>query len=369
MSKVAVVGSGSWGTALAILQARKGTHVKLWTRTHEEAKRLNDARENATFLKGFKFPRRLKATSSLEEALGSADAVIIAVPAQSMRENAKRIREYITRPIPIVSATKGLEMDSCKRMSEVIEEEIKGSPCCGVCVISGPNIAQEAVQGPHSVAVVASQSSSLAEEVRLLLMTKCFCLYTSTDVVGVELGGALKNIVALGTGIADGLGHGANGKAAFITRGLAEITGLGVAMRADPLTFSGLAGLGDMMATCFSPYSRNRFVGEELGKGRSLKDITASIPHIAEGITTSHVAQSMAQKMGVDMPVACVLNKVLYEGLQPQKAVNELIKPPVKQELAIIKESVPVLAHPARTGLRRWQLGLQSQPAMGVVPG
>ena len=362
MPNVAVVGSASWGTCLGMVLARKGVHVKLWTRTEEEAKRFNKERENSKFLPGYRFPRRMAATGSMDEALDGADAVVMAVPAQTMRQNARMLKEHLRSSTFGVNAAKGLELGTGKRMSQVIEEELNGTLGSPVCVVSGPDIAQEAAQGVHSVAVVASRDMRVAEKVQHLLMTKSFCLYTSSDIVGVELGGTLKNIVAMGTGIADGLGYGENAKAAFITRALTEVTALGVAMRADPLTFAGLAGLGDMIATCFSPYSRNRHVGRELATGHSLKEITASMPHVAEGITTCQATVNLAGGMGVDMPVTGALYKVLYEGVAPKQAVAHLIKPPAKPELAMIKEAPRCVAYPAQ---KRWQklpLGLLSQP-------
>ncbi|MDY6836282.1 MAG: NAD(P)H-dependent glycerol-3-phosphate dehydrogenase, partial [Chloroflexota bacterium] len=304
MPNVAVVGSGSWGTALAVVCARKGAHVKLWTRTSNEAKKLGKARENTTFLHDVQFPRRLAVTASMEETLEKADVLVIAVPSQSMRQNVHQIKEYLGRSTVVVSATKGLELQTGKRMSQVIKEELDGLLEGGLAVLSGPNIAMEAAQGMHSVTVIASDDINVAEKARRLLLAKSFCINTTTDVVGVEIAGSLKNIVALGTGVADGLGYGDNAKAAFITRGLGEISALGIAMKADPQTFFGLAGMGDIIVTCSSPLSRNRYVGTELGRGRSLKDITTSMPHTAEGITTSLAALGLGKKYDVEMPVA-----------------------------------------------------------------
>jgi len=366
MPHVAVIGSASWGTALGVVLARKGVHVKLWTRTTEEAKRLEKDRENRTYLPGFQFPSRLKITDSMEKALKKADAVVLAVPAQRMRENARLVREYLKEEALIVSASKGLEVNSGKRMSEVLQEELNGHAKANICVLSGPNIAQEAANDMQSVAVVASRDLAVAQRAQHLLMTKSYCLFPSTDVVGVELGGALKNVIALGAGMADGLGCGDNAKSAFITRGLAEVTAFGRAMKADPLTFAGLACLGDILVTCYSPFSRNRYVGEELAKGKSLESIMASMPHTAEGVTTVLPLRDLARSLGVDMPITERLHEVLYEGLSPKQAVAKLIQPPVEHELARIKDRPRLVP---RLSERKWRsLSLGLQPRVSGVP-
>ena len=334
MAKIAIVGNGTWGTALGITLARKGHRVKLWTRTKEEAKKLNEERENSAFLPGYRFPIRLSVTNSTEEALKGADLVVFAVPAHGMSHNVKRVKKYLDGTI-IVSATKGLEVGSGKRMSRVIAEEIGPSLQGNICVLSGPNIAQEAAQGLHSTTVIAAQDIAVAERARELVSSSCFCVFTSTDVVGVELGGALKNVIALGAGIADGLGYGNNAKAAFITRGLVEVITLGTAMGANPLTFAGLACLGDIIATCFSPFSRNLYVGQELAKGRPLKEIMNSMPHVAEGISTTLAARKLARKMGIELPITEQLYRVIYEGLDPKQAVAELIGRPAEESAEI----------------------------------
>jgi len=366
MPHVAVVGNGSWGTALGIVLARKGIHVKLWTRTEEDAEQLDKDRENVTYLPGFQFPSRLKVTSSMEKALKKADGVVLAVPSQSMRENAQLVKEHLMEETLVISAAKGIEVGSGKRMSEVLREELNGNMKLNICVLSGPTIAQEAANDMQSVAVIASRDLGVAQRAQHLLMTKSFCLFPSTDVVGVELGGALKNVVALGAGMADGLGCGDNAKAAFITRGLAEMTSLGRAMKADPLTFAGLACMGDILTTCYSPFSRNRYVGEELAKGKSVGEIMSSMPHTAEGITTTLAIRSIAHELGVDMPITETLNEVLYDGLSPKGAVAKLVEPPVEHELARIKEK----PHPVpKLSERKWRsLSLGLQTRVGGIP-
>jgi glycerol-3-phosphate dehydrogenase (NAD(P)+) len=316
---------------------RKGTRVKLWARTEEEAKRLNESRENKVLLPGIKFPFRLKVTSSVREALDGADMVILAVPAQNMRHNVNMIRDYLQESMLIVSAAKGLEMETGKRMSEIIVEEIPPFFHPNICALSGPNLAKEIAQGLHAVSVVAAQDLSVAERAQEALSSPSFCVFSNTDMVGVELAGALKNIVALGAGMADGLGYGNNIKAAYITRGLAEITSLGVAMGANALTFAGLAGVGDMVTTCFSPLSRNHYVGVELARGRSLADITSSIPYVAEGIPTTRATRQKARELGVGMPITEAIYQILFENLNTRQAVAKLLEYPAGSELAEIR--------------------------------
>jgi glycerol-3-phosphate dehydrogenase (NAD(P)+) len=308
--------------------------VKLWTRTEEEAKKLNEARENTAYLPGYRFPIRLSATDSVKEAVKGADLVIFAVPAHGMAHNIRRARKYLKGTI-IVSATKGLEVGTGKRMSQVIVDEIDPSFQRNICVLSGPNIAQEAAQGLHSTTVVASHDIKIAEKAREILSSHSFCVFTSTDVIGVELGGALKNLIAVGAGIADGLGYGNNAKGAFITRGLVEVITLGTALGANPLTFAGLAGLGDVIATCFSPFSRNLYVGTELAKGRPLSEIVNTMPHVAEGISTTLVARKLGREAGLELPITEQLYRVIYEGIEPKQAVSELMGRPSEESTEI----------------------------------
>ena len=357
MTKVAIIGNGTWGTALGITLARKGNRVKLWARTEEEAKKLNEERENSRFLPGFRFPIRLSATSSLKEALDEAALVIFTVPAQSMRRNVRQVRDYLNDSMIIVSATKGLEVGAGKRMSQVIAEEIDPRFRPYIGVLSGPNIAQETAQGLHSVTVVAAQDVTVSEKVRQLMSSECFCVFTSTDMVGVELGGAFKNVIALGAGIAHGLGYGNNAKAAFITRGLVETITLGTALGANPLTFAGLACLGDIIATCFSPYSRNHYVGVELAKGRSLGEIMNSMDHVVEGVSTTFAVRKLARKTGIDTPIMEQIYKVIYEGLVPKQAVVELVGQPTEESLTEIGRLSQLIA---RYAAKTWRHVIKS---------
>ena len=329
---VTIVGTTTWGTTLGLILARRDIPTKMLARTPEEAKALEDKRENSRFLPDVKFPDSLRVTHDPEEALSGAQMVIVAVPSGSFRHNMKGIKEYLEGSPLVLSASKGLEMDTGMRMSEILEDELSENLGSRTCVLSGPNLALEIVRGVPASAVVASRDQQAAEEVQGILMSSRVRVYTNNDVIGVELGGALKNIIALGAGICDGLSYGDNGKAAFITRGLAEITRLGVAAGASPITFAGLAGLGDLVATCASPLSRNHYVGEQLAVGRPLKEILDSMVNVAEGVYSTVAALRMAEKLGVEMPIAQATYNVLFEDLNPKQAVAELMGRPPRPE-------------------------------------
>jgi glycerol-3-phosphate dehydrogenase (NAD(P)+) len=333
-SRVAVIGTTSWGTTLAIMLTRKGLTVSLWARTEAEAKKLNREKQNALRLPGFSFPEGLRATASLDEAFEQAGLVIFAVPSQDMRRNVRLVKTYLDGSMLILSVSKGLEVESVKRMSQVVSEETAPRFHPNICVLSGPNLSNEIARGLPAVTVVAADDAAVAAKMQKIMATPLFRVYTNTDVVGVELGGALKNIIALAAGMVDGLEYGNNTKAGLITRGLAEITRLGVAAGANPLTFAGLAGLGDLVATCSSPLSRNRHVGQELAKERDLKGILSSMTGIAEGITTTVAALKLAGELDVEMPIAEQVFRVLFKGLDVRRAVSELMVRELKHELA-----------------------------------
>ncbi len=324
--RAAVIGTTSWGTTLAVHLARAGIETHLWARTDAEAASLNEHRENRDRLLGTTFPDALSATGDLERAMSDANVVVVAVPSIAFRENIRRLRsvERSQRTI-VLGATKGLELGTGRRMSSIVREELGAGGDVAYVVLSGPNLAKEVSQGMPSSSVVASSDATAASDVQELLNTPRFRVYTNSDVVGVELGGALKNILALGAGMADGMGYGDNGKAALISRGLAEITRLGVAAGADALTFSGLAGIGDTIATCYSALSRNRFVGQEIAKGRKLDEILRSLGQVAEGVDTTSAALVLARELGVDMPITEQTRRVLHDGLDPREALGELM--------------------------------------------
>ncbi|MDO8567166.1 MAG: NAD(P)H-dependent glycerol-3-phosphate dehydrogenase [Dehalococcoidales bacterium] len=334
MVKIAVIGTTSWGTTLGMMLARKDIEVRLWARTEKEAKTLRNDGPSATKFPDVVFPPQVTITSQMGEAVADTKAVILAVPSQTMRQNARLLKKHLTKSTLVISAAKGLEIGSNKRMSEVIAEEISPRSRPNICVLSGPNLSQEIMRQSPAATVVAAEDEDVARKVQRMLTTPYFCVFTNTDVIGVELGGALKNIIALGAGVIDGLGYGDNAKAAFVTRGLTEITALGVAMGANPLTFSGLAGLGDLIATCASSLSRNHYVGFELAKGRSLAEIMDSMNEVAEGVGTTLVAYNLAQQLGLGMPITEKLYRVLYKNADLHHAAKELMEATTRHELS-----------------------------------
>ncbi len=334
MPKIAIIGTTTWGKTLGVVLAHKGLQVRLWARTEREATELRKAGPNSALLPGVTFPPQLSITSLLGEALAEVKAVILVVPSQTLRHNIRLVQSYLNGSMLVVSAAKGLEIGSGKRMSQVIAEEIDPRFWSNICVLSGPNLSREIIHGLPAATVVAAENEAVARVAQKLLTAPNFCVYTNTDVIGVELGGALKNIIALGAGMVDGLGYGDNAKAAFITRGLTEIAALGVALGANPLTFAGLAGVGDVIATCASPLSRNHYVGVELTKGRSLREITDSMASVAEGVSTTIAARNLAQQLGLGMPITEKIYQVLFEGADPRQAMVVLMEGEAKHELA-----------------------------------
>ncbi len=331
--KIAVIGSGSWGTTLAVLLARHGREVWLWARSAEDAERLNAQRENSRFLPGVPFPNGMRVSAGDAEVLRDAALVLLVVPSQTMRENVRALREHFPSDAILLSCAKGLELSTLKRMTEVIREELPETMQGNVGVLSGPNLAREIAAGLPASTVVAMKDGEKAEWAQGLLHTPTFRVYTHEDVLGVELAGALKNIVAIGAGAAEALGIGDNAKSTYMTRGLAEIARLGTAAGANALTFAGLAGLGDLLCTCASPHSRNHFVGVELAKGRSLDDIRASMTQVAEGVFTVQAARELAKRYGVELPITEALYQALFEGRSVREIVRELMNRDPKHEL------------------------------------
>jgi len=331
IEKAAVIGTTAWGTTLAVLLARRGLPTWLWSRKEQEAERLRRDRENAARQPGLAFPPALAVTHDMAEALADTGLAVIAVPSATMRDNLRWMRPHLEPQTIMLSAVKGLEADTGKRMSELIEEELPSAT--PLCVLSGPNLSREIARGLPAATIIASRDLGAAEAVRDLFMSPTFRVYTHDDVAGVELAGALKNIVAIGAGMCDELGYGDNAKAGFLTRGLAEIARLGVAAGAKPLTFIGLAGVGDLMATCYSALSRNHTVGVELAKGRPLAEVLASLQQTAEGVTTTVAARNLARRLNVEMPITEQIYRVLFEGLDPRRGVAELMGRAPKHEL------------------------------------
>ena len=325
MPTVTIVGTTTWGTTLGIVLAREGVQVRLLARGEGEAADLEAARENARFVPGVRFPDSLHISALPRQAFADADITLFVVPSKTLRDNARRYAEYIGRGSIVVSATKGLEVGTSNRMSQVLEEELRADRRHGVCALSGPNLATEIVAGKPSSTVVASSDTKAATMAQSIINSSVFRVYTNDDIIGVELCGALKNIIALGAGITDGLGLGDNAKAAFVTRGLAEITRLGVAAGATPATFAGLAGLGDLIATCSSSFSRNHYVGEQLALGRSLEEIRDTMHNVAEGVDTTRAALSLAGRLGVEMPIAQATHDVLFGGVSVTDTLAQLM--------------------------------------------
>ena len=325
MAKVGIVGTTSWGTTLAITLARRGLDVNLWARTKDEACQLRSQGENTRFVPEAKFPTSLTVTASTDELCHLSEVVIIAVPSGTLRDNLRKIRSSLDESTVLVSAIKGLEFGSGKRMSQIVEDELSPPVSDAVCALSGPNLASEIIRGKPSSAVVASANPEAARKAQSIMNSSLFRVYTNDDIIGVEYGGALKNIIALGAGICDGLGYGDNAKAAFMTRGLAEITRLGVAAGANPMTFAGLAGMGDLIATCSSTLSRNHFVGEQLAQGKTLHQVRESMQNVAEGVDTTAAAATLARKLGVEMPITEGTYNVLFNGLPVDQAISELL--------------------------------------------
>jgi glycerol-3-phosphate dehydrogenase (NAD(P)+) len=333
MPKITVVGTTAWGMTICTLLANKGTKVDLLARTQKEAVDLQNTGLKSEGFALNDIPSHFRITANPHEALSDSKAVILAVPSQTMRANIQVISKFLSKNILIASAAKGLELATKKRMSQVIAEEIDSKIKHNICVLSGPNLAREIMLGLPAAIIAASENEEVSRNIQRLLTTPSLCVFTHHDVIGVELGGTLKNIIALGAGMADGLGYGDNAKAAFITRGLTEMTALGVTMGANPLTFSGLAGLGDLIATCSSNLSRNHYMGVELTKGRSFEEISAGMDGVAEGVTTTKAAWELAQKLGLEMPITEKIYRVLYQGLTPREAAVELMSTPVNHEL------------------------------------
>ncbi len=329
--KAAVLGAGSWGTAFAKVLADAGTDVVLWARRHAVAVNIQDRRHNPDYLPGMRLPEPVTATSDPTQALGGAELVVLAIPAQTLRTNLAEWRDLIDSEASLVSLIKGIELGTSKRMSEVIMETA-GVPADRVAVVSGPNLAAEIAAEQPTASVVACADPVRAAVVQKAVATRYFRPYTNDDVVGCELGGAVKNVIALAYGMANALGFGDNTKATLITRGLAETARLGVRLGADPLTFAGLAGLGDLVATCSSPLSRNRTFGEHLGRGETMEQAQAATRQTAEGVKSCLAIRDLARRYDVEMPITEQVELVCHEGADPRVAVTALMSRETKPE-------------------------------------
>ncbi|MFI1015627.1 NAD(P)H-dependent glycerol-3-phosphate dehydrogenase [Streptomyces sp. NPDC020965] len=330
-AKAAVFGTGSWGTAFGMVLADAGCEVTLWGRRAELADAVNTTRTNPDYLPGIELPATLRATTDPAAALDGADFAVLAVPSQTLRGNLAAWVPELAADTVLVSLMKGIELGSAKRMSEVIQE-VAGVPAERVAVVTGPNLAKEIAQRRPAAAVVACPDEAVAQRLQSVCHTPYFRPYTNTDVIGCELGGAVKNVIGLAVGIADGMGLGDNAKGSLITRGLAETTRLGLAMGADPLTFSGLAGLGDLVATCSSPLSRNHTFGTNLGRGMTLQETIAVTKQTAEGVKSCESVLDLARRHGVDMPITETVVDIVHEGKPPMVALKELMSRSAKPE-------------------------------------
>ena len=320
--KVAVLGGGSWGTTVASLVTRNAP-VQLWARNPDTVTEINNSHTNQKYLKEAMLPEKLVATNDIGEAVGNADVVVMGVPSHTFRGVLSEVKEHIRPWVPVISLTKGLELETRMRMTEIIEQVLPGHP---TGVLTGPNLARENMAGQAAAGVIAKEDEIIVQELQKLFKSGLFRVYTNTDVIGCELGGVLKNIIAIAVGMGDGMGAGDNTRAALITRGLAEVTRLGVAMGGQPLTFSGLTGMGDMIATCTSPQSRNRHVGLELGKGRSMPDIIAEMVMVAEGAKSAPAVMALAEQYDVEMPIASDVYKVLSGESDARNAYRGLLR-------------------------------------------
>jgi glycerol-3-phosphate dehydrogenase (NAD(P)+) len=318
--RVTVLGGGSWGTTVASLAAGN-TETLLWARDPDVADEVNSEHRNSRYLDDRSLPESLRATSDLAEAVESADVLVVGVPSQWMRGVLAEAAAHVRPWVPVLSLIKGLEVETRKRPTQVIGEELPGHP---VGLMAGPNLAREVLDGFAAAAVIATPDDSVAQALQPLFRTTTFRVYRNLDLLGSELGGVLKNIIAIASGMADGLGVGDNTRALVITRGLAEMTRLGEAMGADPRTFAGLTGMGDLMATCMSPLSRNRRVGEELARGRTLEELLADMGQVAEGVKTARPVMQLAAEHDVFMPIAAEVDAVVNEGRTPREAYRGL---------------------------------------------
>ena len=329
MTRLAVIGAGAWGTAIADLLARGGHEAALWAHEPDVVAAVNARHENERFLRGVPLHAGVRATGDVADAVKGADLIFLVAPSHVLRAVVRQASASVEAGAAIVVATKGIERETLALMTEVVEQEVRGRP---VVALSGPSFAAEVAARQPTAVVAACKDHGAAARAQRALSSDSFRVYTSDDVIGVEMGGALKNVIAVATGIAEGLGLGFNPRAALITRGLAEITRLGVALGASPLTFMGLAGMGDLVLTCTGALSRNRAVGLEIGKGAALKAVLAGRETVAEGVITTQSAHALAAREGIEMPIVAAVHRILFEGQSPQAAIAALMSRELRAE-------------------------------------
>ncbi|MFC5541066.1 MAG: NAD(P)H-dependent glycerol-3-phosphate dehydrogenase [Bacilli bacterium] len=333
MKKVTVLGAGSWGTALAMVLTENGHDTLIWSHREDQANEINERHTNEKYLPNIQLPEKLTATSDIKSAVEHGEILVFAVPTKAIREVAGQVMNYLDKKVLIVHVSKGIEPDTLKRISEILEETLDPRVVEDIVVLSGPSHAEEVVLHHPTTITAACANLRSAEKIQDLFMNHYFRVYTNTDVIGVELGGALKNVIALAAGISDGLNYGDNAKAALITRGLAEIARLGVRMGGNPFTFAGLTGMGDLIVTCTSVHSRNWKAGNMLGKGMKLDEVLENMGMVVEGVRTTKAAYQLAQKYDVSMPITTALYQVLFENKDPKDAVDELMHRLKKREI------------------------------------
>ena len=330
--KISVLGAGGWGTTLAILLHYNGHNVTLWEYKKNYAKVLNKKRENPDYLPGIKIPDEISITHDIEESVSNQNMIVLAVPSQFLRSVIRGIKPIWIKDSILVNVAKGIENNTLMTMSQMLKDELPLIDENQIGVLSGPSHAEEVSKRIPTAVVASSKSRETSRSIQSTFMTSYFRVYSSTDILGVELGGAFKNVIAIGAGIIDGANFGDNTKAAIMTRGVAEIARLGVAMGASPETFSGLSGMGDLIVTCMSRHSRNRYVGEEIGGGKKLKDVLKSMNMVAEGVETSRSASQLAEKYNVSTPITDEVYKILFEDKDPVKATTDLMTRDMKME-------------------------------------
>ena len=334
MEHITVLGAGSWGTALSVVLAQNGHQVMLWSHREEEAKRMQEEREQASKLPGVLLPENITVTGNMDAALKGNDAVILAVPSTAIRSTAAKLREYVPSGQMIVCVAKGIEDETFLTLTEIIEEEIPG---VRACVLSGPSHAEEVGRQMPTTVVAGAKKKEDALYIQYIFMNSYFRVYTSPDVIGIEMGGALKNVIRLAAGITDGLGYGDNSKAALITRGISELTRLGTALGGKTETFSGLTGVGDLIVTCTSIHSRNHRAGELIGKGYTAKEAMDEVKMVVEGVNSAKAALKLARKKGVNVPIIEKINAVLFEDKKAEDAVKELLMRDRRKEFQTLK--------------------------------
>lgn len=329
MDKVCVLGAGSWGSALAMVLESNKNEVFIWTRREEQADEINNQHTNSAYLPEIEIPKGIKATNNLEEAIVESKLIILALPSQKIRQICRDIKDYVKDNQILVNVAKGIEYDTGKRISEICKEELPNNP---YCMLSGPSHAEEVSRNMPTAVVSASESVEVSRLVQDYFMNNYLRVYTNNDLIGVELGGATKNIIAFGAGILDGMGYGDNSKAALITRGLNEICQFGKALGADVSTFLGLTGVGDLVVTCTSMHSRNRRAGILIGQGKSVEETKKEIKMVVEGITATEAVYKKAKEIGIDMPITSAIYKTISAGLDPKEAIKELMGRTKKHE-------------------------------------